>query len=115
MCKDATIINYENLLRGYDMPYDIDYLQIDCEPPHITYQILLSIPFEKYRFGVITFEHDHYLDISRTIRDKSREYLKSMGYILMVPNIQVNDKYPFEDWWIHPDLINEDIIRKLQT
>ena len=47
---------------------EIDYLQLDCDPPVITYKILLKIPFDKVKFGVITYEHDHYNDITNSYR-----------------------------------------------
>jgi hypothetical protein len=36
-----------------------DYLQLDCDPPSVTYDILTKIPFDEHKFAVITYEHDH--------------------------------------------------------
>jgi len=74
-----------------------EYLQLDCEPAKNTFEALLSIPFDKYRFAVITYEHDWYTD-DKTYRDKSRKYLQMMGYQLVVSNISLDYKSPFEDW-----------------
>lgn len=115
LCKDATKINYEKLLDEMDVGNDLDYLQIDCEPSKTTFEILTSIPFEKYRFAVITYEHDHSVDVTGSYRDKSRRYLKSCGYKLIVKDVAPNDEYTFEDWWIHPDLINSDISDKMTS
>lgn len=88
----------------------IDYLQLDCDPPNITYEILLKIPFDEIKFGVITYEHDYYNDKTRSYRKKSREYLNNKGYKMIVGNISPDrNNNPFEDWWIHPDLIDESI------
>lgn len=106
--KDATIINYDQFLEGFNMPKDIDYLQIDCDPPSVSYNTLLSIPFEKYRFGIITFEHDHYAHPKDGFREKARKFLKSYGYKLFVSNISPDKNRPYEDWFVHPDLINID-------
>ena len=38
-----------------------------------------------------------------------------MGYELIVSNVSVDDKSPFEDWWIHPELIDNKIIEKLKS
>jgi hypothetical protein len=92
----------------------MDYLQIDCEPPATTYKILTSIPFEQYRFAVITFEHDYYVDASRKYRDLSRKFLQSMGYILAVNNISPDDNSSFEDWWIHPELVKTEVFDKMR-
>lgn len=112
---DATTIDYTKLLSENYTTTDIDYLQIDCEPPEVSLNILLSIPFEKYRFGVITFEHDYYADATKSIRDKSRRYLVSMGYIPVATNIAPNHTDGYEDWWVHPDLINKEIIDTMEN
>lgn len=107
---DATKVNYASLLEQYTFPKDVDYLQVDCEPPSITYQILTQIPFDKYRFAVITFEHDYYADLTKLYREKSREFLISKGYVLVGSNISPNDECPYEDWWVHPELVDNEII-----
>ncbi|MCK9446517.1 hypothetical protein M0Q50_06560 [bacterium] len=111
LCADATKIDYEELLKDYE---NIDYLQLDCDPPLITYQTLLKIPFNKHKFAVITFEHDHYIDPETDIRNKSRKYLESLGYELVVNNIAPDDLNSFEDWWVYPSLVNKDIINKMK-
>jgi len=113
VCKDATLIEYDSFLKGINAPKDIDYLQLDCEPPETTYDILLAMPFETYRFAVITFEHDYYADASRKYRDLSRTFLTEKGYILIASDIAPDHKSSFEDWWVHPELVDEKTIRKL--
>jgi hypothetical protein len=104
---DATKFDY-SVLKGH-----IDYLQIDCEPPATTYQILTQIPFEQCSFGVITFEHDYYADVTKSYREKSRNYLMSKGYVLAVSNISPNDSCPYEDWWVHPKHVDKNILKKM--
>lgn len=112
---DALIIDYKKLLNKYFPNQNtIDYLQLDIEPPRNTYEALLSIPFDIYKFAVITYEHDYYVDITRSYRNKSREYLNKLGYLLIVPNISPNENSPFEDWWVHPELISPEIIQVLK-
>jgi GR25 family glycosyltransferase involved in LPS biosynthesis len=115
LCKDATKINYEKLLDEMNVGTDIDYLQIDCEPSKTTFEILTAICFEKYRFAVITYEHDHSVDVTGSYRDKSRRFLKSYGYELVVKDVAPNDEYTFEDWWVHPDLVNPDIVSQMKS
>ena len=110
ICSNATTIDYLDLLKNNYETKNIDYLQLDCDPPNITFDILTKIPFDKYKFGVITYEHDFYNDITGSYREKSREFLKEKGYKLIAGNISpYGDKCPFEDWWIHPELIDENI------
>lgn len=102
---DATMYDYSKL-TGY-----IDYLQVDCEPPKTTFEILKMIPFEQCQFGVITFEHDYYADITKTYRTLSRNYLLSKGYLLVATNIAPDDASAYEDWYVHPKHIDSKIIK----
>ena len=115
VCQDATTIDYTYLLDEFGQGNVFDYLQIDCEPSKTTFDILLMIPFEKYQFGIITYEHDHYVDMTNSYRNKSREYLESKGYKLIVTNISANEFCPFEDWWYHPDLIDQEMVNKMRN
>ena len=104
-CQIANALDYD-----YNLPDLIDYLQIDCDPPSVSFEVLKKIPFHTTEFRVITFEHDHYTDETKSIRDKSRRYLKSFGYELIVSNISPDDYSPYEDWWVHPHLVSHEII-----
>jgi hypothetical protein len=113
-CKDATTTNYNDLLDSQDWGYEWDYLQIDCEPSKHTFEALLLIPFNIYKFAVVTYEHDYYADDTKSYREKSRRYLKSYGYELVVNDIASDNDLPFEDWWVHPDLIDRETIDSLK-
>jgi hypothetical protein len=115
ICEDATKIDYMKLLDKFDKGTDFDYLQLDVEPSKVTFECLLAMPFDKYRFGIITYEHDHYVDMTGSYRDKSRRYLKMMGYEMLVANVSPNDNSPFEDWWYHPELIDSEIVEKMRS
>jgi hypothetical protein len=113
LLKDATRIDYEKFLQGLGFYNQIDYLQLDCDPPDITYKILLSIPFDNFKFAVITYEHDHYCDEKKEFQEKSKLYLESYGYIRVVNNIAPDDWRSYEDWWVHPDLVDKNTIEKM--
>jgi hypothetical protein len=115
LCRDALTVDYQKLLQENYSSTDIDYLQLDIEPSRNTYEVLLRIPFDQYRFAVITYEHDYYVDVSRSYREKSRKYLKDMGYELVVANICPRENCPFEDWWVHPDLVDRALIEQIKT
>ena len=112
--KDALTVDYDELLSNMEYGNIIDFLQVDLEPADITYKALEVIPWDKYKFRVVTFEHDYYNDETKTIRDKSREFLQSKGYELIVTNIAPDTLRVFEDWWVHPDLVDKDMIAKLK-
>lgn len=108
---DALVLDYKVILNKNFDTKEIDYLQLDIEPSSNTYECLLKIPFDEYKFGVITFEHDYHVDVTRSYRQKSRDYLISKGYILIAGNISpYTNNHPFEDWWVHPDIIDNEII-----
>jgi len=79
---------------------------VDIEPSIATYHALVKLLDSGYKFSVITFEHANYQDKDDS-RGKSREFLFKMGYDLLVPNVRIlPDQYEFEDWWVHPDLVD---------
>jgi tetratricopeptide (TPR) repeat protein len=102
---DATKYDY-SVLKGH-----IDYLQVDCEPPSTTFLILTMLPWDQCTFGVITYEHDHYTDVSGSYRKKSRNFLLSRGYVLVASNIAPNETSCYEDWYVHPKYVKEEIIK----
>lgn len=115
ICADATKIDYKKLLKSYGKGNIYDYLQIDCEPSHVTFEILLAMPFDEYKFAIVTYEHDDFVDVTKTYRSKSRKYLELMGYKMMVNDASPTNYAPFEDWWYHPDLIDEDTVSRMQS
>lgn len=112
LCVDATKIDFAKTLAGFNLPTTIDYLQVDCDPPEVTFEILKKIPFDQYKFAVITFEHDFYWN--QSVRDNSRKWLREQGYELVVSDLAYNKIHSYEDWWVHPDLVDADTIKMLQ-
>tara|TARA_B100001057_G_scaffold489867_1_gene577011 strand:+ start:8552 stop:10954 length:2403 start_codon:yes stop_codon:yes gene_type:complete len=103
---DALTWDYGVYIEGH-----YDFLQVDIEPALNSFKVLQKIPWEKASFGLISFEHDDYLDCD-DIRKKSREYLKSKGYKLLVSDISPTytlnkPKVSYEDWWYHPDHVSK--------
>lgn len=110
LCADALSLDYALLLSENFSGNTIDYLQLDIEPPRNTFDAMLAIPFEKYKFRVITYEHDHYVDITKSYREKSRRYLSSLGYKLVVNDVAPLENCNFEDWWVMPGLVDENAV-----
>jgi hypothetical protein len=111
---DALTFNYKKLFSSIFNTKEIDYLQLDVEPAKNTFEVLLAIPFDEYKFAVITYEHDYYVDVTKSYREKSRNYLKMMGYQLVANDISPDGISNFEDWWVHPDLVDPKIIEIMQ-
>jgi hypothetical protein len=121
---DATKIDYQALMHRHYGEYCrltqnnvIDYLQLDCDPPEVSYQAMLRVPWNSYQFRVITYEHDVYFYDNQDYRELSRKFLSERGYMLVAPNISPDEdrSRAFEDWWVYPELIDKDILRKMVT
>lgn len=105
--EDALTIDYEKLLINNFNSNEIDYLQIDIEPSDNTLSCLKRIPLDKFKFKVITFETDLYQGGNgNLVREEQRNILNFFGYELLVGDVLYDIKKPYEDWWIHPELIN---------
>ena len=117
--NDATMIDYKTLLDSNNMPLNFDYLQIDLEPSNgSTIKSLEKLNheiFDKYKFATITFEHDIYSTNFGNTRLRSREILNSRGYVCVFKDIHnIEPKYVYEDWYVHPDLVDMEYIKELQ-
>jgi hypothetical protein len=104
-CCDATAFDYEQHFEQNLLPRQIDYLSLDIEPAFQTLEVLKKLPLAKYRFSVITYEHDMYVSGAECML-KSREILESFGYKRVVSNVRWEGR-DFEDWYVDPNIIPE--------
>jgi len=117
--KDAEQIDFLQLLQTNNMPYNIDYLQIDLEVNNgSTINVLNHFDkyiFDTYKFAVITFEHDMYRENGKynNTRELSRKIFKKRGYKLMFGDVNQTNEIVFEDWYIHPELFDEKFYTKI--
>ena len=116
--KDATEIDYNKEFKNRNFDTIINYLQIDCDPSDITYNVLMKIPFDTYKFSVITYEHDYYKyqndENFIDYRKLSREFLKSKGYELVISDVSTNGQDSFEDWYVMPELVDMNLVNKIK-
>jgi len=117
---DARKINYRKFLDNHNFPENIDYLQIDLDVNNKstldTFLLLNNTVFDKYKFATITFEHDIYTGNYFDTQEISRKILTDRGYVLVFPNVSVfweGSYKPFEDWYVHPELVDMNYINKL--
>ena len=116
---DATKIDYEQLFATNNVPENVDYLQIDLDVENRSTLDVLekfdSTIFNKHKFATITFEHDIYRGNYYNTRNKSRQIFKNRGYELVFPDVScqfLGRLCVFEDWWVHPDLVDMEFINK---
>ena len=115
LSKNTLETDFLQLFSQFQVPKEIDYLSLDVDPCDSTYKTLLRLPLDQYKFAVITYEHDYWYDETTSYKDKSREYLQKYGYKLVVSDIGANEHHSFEVCWIHPDLVDSSIIKKIQN
>jgi len=108
---DALSFDYLCYFEENNFPNQIDFLQVDIDAGydpaqrpfgnHYTTLLgLISLPLSKYRFNVITFEHDTNMYFRNAgMRDSQREILDCLGYTLLFKDIH-------EDWWVDPTVID---------
>ena len=98
---DATQLDYQHLFEECQFPSCIDFLSIDIDPPFASWVTLQKVMETSYTFNVIAFEVDYGGDIEYpdrfSIRDPSRELLRSRGYHL------VREIYDYGKTWYHVD------------
>lgn len=100
---DALTFDYEHYFKENNYPEIIDYLQIDIDGHEKGNCLLalIALPMLKYRFRVITIEHDLSRNFKwQAMRDAQREILHSLGYSLV-------GQLPGEDWWVDRSLVDK--------
>lgn len=105
---EKTTISLNDLIKKNNLPSVIDYLSLDVEGEE--YNILKTFDFKKYRFNVITVEHNAHLkgDVEK---NKIRSLLESNGYKFIKTNkrssLKPND-WPenIDDFYIHEEILN---------
>jgi hypothetical protein len=115
--NDATKIDYKNVFETNNMPFSFDYLQIDLEANNgstiRTLEKLDNEIFDTYKFATVTFEHDIYHTNFDDTRLKSREIFKKRGYVCAFEDINNKGVNPYEDWYVHPDLVDMNYVNNL--
>ena len=120
--NDARLVNYREILDTNNFPENIDYLQVDLDVNNKstldTFLLLNNTVFDKYKFATITFEHDIYTGNYFDTQSISRQIFADRGYILVFPDVSVfweGSYKPFEDWYVHPDLVDMDYINSIKS
>jgi FkbM family methyltransferase len=86
-------ISLIDLLDKYEAPREIDYLSIDTEGSE--FQILSTFEWSRYRFKVITVEHNYTQQ-----RDKIFSLLSENGYVRSLEKLS-----RFDDWYVLPERV----------
>ncbi len=90
---DVDTITLNDALSAAQAPQDIDFLSLDTEGSEL--DILAGLDLNRYRFRVMTIEHNHDMDKQR----KLGEILQPHGYRTVFPHISGIDS-----WYVHRDV-----------
>jgi FkbM family methyltransferase len=93
-------ITFEKMFEMYNVPNYIDYISLDIEG--MEYLSLTKFPFDKYKFKLLTVEHNLYMSGSEN-KEKIKDILLKNGYVIYRENVSHNE-LPFEDWYINPNI-----------
>jgi FkbM family methyltransferase len=85
---EVRTISLQDLLAKYSAPRDIDYLSIDTEGSE--FEILSHFDFEKYKFRIITCEHNF-----SPARERIFSLLTRNGYVRKFEKLS-----SFDDWYV---------------
>lgn len=88
------------------LPSVIDYLNIDLDGYPCQYAVE-NLDFNNKKYRCITVEHDEYR-FGDVYKKPQRKILESLGYEIVVKNAA-------EDWYVFPDLINENFLKVLKN
>lgn len=116
--KDATTFNYSTALMKLNPKNVIDYISLDID--EMSYYVLKLLPLDKFRFKIMTIEHDFYR-FGDKYRSEQRKYLTDNGYFLICSDVCVqqpdfkSERCSFEDWWINTDFFEKSLINQIKS
>lgn len=116
--EDALKIDYEKIFEEEKFPLSIDYLSIDVDEQST--KVLDVLPLDRYRFKVITIEHDSHF-YGDTYKIKQREILKANGYFLLCEDVlnqsgrNIGKEHEWEDWHIDTNYFDDNELIKLYS
>jgi hypothetical protein len=116
--NNASSFDYVTIFKDNNIPSNIDFLSIDLDVTNAStinvLDLLDNTVFDNYKFAVIAFEHDIWQGDHYNTRQRSRDIFSKRGYICVFQDVNNEpSSYPFEDWYVHPDLVDMDYVNTL--
>ena len=115
---DALNIDYEKIFEEEVFPQSIDYLSLDVD--EASAEVLKMLPLDKYRFKVITIEHDSHV-YGGLHKTPQRALLKSHNYFLLGEDVlnqsgrNIGQEHAWEDWFVDPNCFEKDELKRLYS
>jgi hypothetical protein len=111
ICADLKSKNLTELLDENNAPEIIDYLSMDLDHG-AAFPSISTFDFAKRKIRCMTFEHDSYAD-GPEMAEKSRKFLTEAGLKIICKNVTVLNGKAFEDWYVDPALVEENIYKRI--
>ena len=115
---DALNIDFDELFQRFNAPASIDYLSLDVDENSTN--VLARLPLDKYRFKVITIEHDSHVN-GDLYKKPQMKILNSKGYFLLCEDVlnqsglNIGQEHGWEDWWADPEYFNLKALERLYS
>jgi len=119
VCVDLLEKNINEVLDDYNCPEEIDYLSIDVDDAQL--KVFNDFDFDRYKFKVLTLEHNLFQSLPECTQDRSEEHKKNIlkehtyyrkvlsdyGYKLLWANVCLNEYGPVEDWFVDEETFDK--------
>lgn len=89
-------VSLRDVFTANSVPAVIDYISFDVD--QATEVALAGFPFDKYKFRIMTFEHDAYHK-GPNLRYESRQIFQAAGYALLCADVK-HEGLAYEDWYV---------------
>jgi FkbM family methyltransferase len=93
---EVTTVSLNDLLFQHHAPTEIDYLSIDTEGSELS--ILRALDFKRWRFNVITVEHNWV----QQHREAIHALLSANGFVRVLTELS-----RFDDWYVRNELLTQ--------
>lgn len=118
VCVDLISKNINSVLEENDCPLEIDYLSIDVDDAQM--QVFNDFDFDKYRFKILTLEHNLFQSTPECTQNRSEEHkkkiieehayyrsvMKEHGYKLLWGDVFLDSYGAVEDWFVSQDVFD---------
>lgn len=116
--EDALEVDYVKVFEENNFSVSIDYLSLDVDEESTA--VLKILPLDKYRFKVITLEHDSHF-FGSVYKNRQRQILFSKGYTLLCADvlnqsgINIGQEHAWEDWYADPAYFEKEELERLYS
>lgn len=104
ICVDLLKSNINDALEQNNCPTKVDYLSFDIDEAQRT--VLDEINFNKYKFDIITYEHNYSVSLDDH-REYSRRKFSKLGYKILIGNVGDKAGCYIEDWYVSQKLYDK--------